>query len=81
MQWFQYVLWTSWSSYVLYTGKLDIQGNLSLCSVFSVMLKVTYILYGIKIDLSVFFIIIIIIIIIILPMFLSFTSTHVQKLM
>ena len=72
------VLWTCWSSFVLYrpTGKLDTQGNRSFCSV-KRNVKVTYILQVLKlinqwIFCWLFFI---------LPMFLSFTSTHVQKLM
>ena len=34
-------------SFVLYTGKLDMQGNLSLCSV-KRNVKITYILYVLK---------------------------------
>ena len=65
-----------WSSFVLYTGKLYTQGNLSLCSVKRNVKSYVYIART-KIDKSVIFCWLFFI----LPMFLSFTSTQVQKLM
>ena len=59
-----------------YTGKLHTQGNLSLCSVKRNVKSYIYIART-KIDKSVIFCWLFFI----LPMFLSFTSTHVEKLM
>ena len=59
-----------------YTGKLDTQGNLSLCSVKRNVKSYIYIART-KLDNSVTFCWLFFI----LPMFLSFSSTHVQKLM